>query len=107
MNSSLAPVLKTRLTAAETPWDRLWLNAHAQARRLHAHWVARGTEILKRAFDIGVSAALLVLLSPVFLLIGVAVWVEDGGAVFFAQTRVGRFGRHFKMFKVRSMCLNA
>jgi len=54
-----------------------------------------------------VSFLLLLLLSPLFALIGVAVWVEDGGPVFFAQTRVGQYGRHFKMFKVRSMCLDA
>jgi lipopolysaccharide/colanic/teichoic acid biosynthesis glycosyltransferase len=66
-----------------------------------------GTAAMKRTFDITVSFLFLLLLSPLFLLIGVAVWIEDGGCVFFAQTRVGQYGRHFKMFKVRSMCLDA
>src|SRR5204862_718684 len=40
-------------------------------------------------------------------LIVLMVQIEDGGPVFFAQTRVGRFGREFKMYKIRSMCLDA
>src|SRR5262249_49182916 len=40
-------------------------------------------------------------------LIALCVWIEDGGSVFFSQTRVGKDGRLFKMYKVRSMCLNA
>jgi len=58
-------------------------------------------------FHLLVSLALLILLSPLFLLIAVLVWVEDGGPVFFAQTRVGQFGREFKMYKIRSMCRDA
>jgi lipopolysaccharide/colanic/teichoic acid biosynthesis glycosyltransferase len=41
------------------------------------------------------------------ILIGAAVWVEDGGSIIFAQTRVGQFGRLFKMYKIRSMCPDA
>ena len=83
------------------------MKLHLQQQRLRAHWLGRGTEVLKRTFDVIVSLVLLLLLSPLFALIGVAVWVEDGGPVFFAQTRVGRYGRHFKMYKIRSMCLDA
>jgi len=43
----------------------------------------------------------------VFLLIGILVKLEDRGSVFFAQRRVGQFGREFKMYKIRSMCLDA
>jgi exopolysaccharide biosynthesis polyprenyl glycosylphosphotransferase len=66
-----------------------------------------GHSVLKRAFDVGVSSVLLVLLAPLFVVIGILVKWEDGGPVFFAQTRVGRHGREFKMYKVRSMCLDA
>ncbi len=62
---------------------------------------------MKRTLDILASSLLLILFSPVFLLIGILVKIEDGGPVFFAQRRVGQFGREFRMFKVRSMCLNA
>lgn len=62
---------------------------------------------MKRTLDILASSLLLILFSPVFLLIGILVKLEDGGPVFFAQRRVGQFGREFRMFKVRSMCLDA
>jgi lipopolysaccharide/colanic/teichoic acid biosynthesis glycosyltransferase len=72
-------------------------------------WVGRinGGSALKRGFDISTSLTLLLLLSPLFLLIALLVKLEDRGPVFFAQTRVGRFGLTFKMFKIRSMCLDA
>jgi lipopolysaccharide/colanic/teichoic acid biosynthesis glycosyltransferase len=107
MPDDISPLLLRRLTAARNPWGRFWLLLHVQVQRLHAHWFAMGTAAMKRTFDITVSFLFLLLLSPLFLLIGVAVWIEDGGCVFFAQTRVGQYGRHFKMFKVRSMCLDA
>ncbi len=57
----------------------------------------------KRAMDIAGSALGLVVLSPVFLAIAVAVKLSSPGPVFFCQTRVGRYGRHFKFYKFRSM----
>lgn len=107
MSDEMNSLLLRRYVAAQRPWGRLLLQLHVQRQRLRAHWLALGEAALKRAFDIVVSALLLLLLSPVFALIALAVWVEDGGSIFFAQTRVGRFGRHFKMYKVRSMCLDA
>ena len=74
---------------------------------MRAHWLAHGTAFIKRTLDITVSLFFLILLSPLFLLIALLVWLEDGGPVFFAQTRVGQFGREFKMYKIRSMCLDA
>ena len=47
------------------------------------------------------------MLAPLFALIAILVKIEDGGPVFFLQTRVGSFGREFKMYKIRSMCLDA
>ena len=61
----------------------------------------------KRALDVLLSAIALIILSPLFFLIAVLIKLEDRGPVFFAQTRVGKFGREFKMFKFRSMCLDA
>jgi exopolysaccharide biosynthesis polyprenyl glycosylphosphotransferase len=93
--------------AARTPWGRLRLNLYFELERFLWQWRTREGQSLKRAFDIGVSLLMLALLSPVLLLIGLMVKLEDGGPIFFAQTRVGQFGREFKMYKVRSMCLNA
>ena len=57
----------------------------------------------KRLIDIVGSGLGMVLLSPVFLAIAVAVKLSGPGPVFFSQTRVGRYGRHFKFYKFRSM----
>lgn len=61
----------------------------------------------KRLMDIVVSLALLVVLSPVFLAIAVAVKLSSPGPVFFSQVRVGRYGRHFNFYKFRSMRVDA
>lgn len=63
--------------------------------------------MLKRSFDIGLSALLLLLFSPV---IGICAWLikrEDGGPVIFAQERVGRGGKPFNIYKFRSMRVDA
>ena len=57
----------------------------------------------KRLMDIVLSAVGMLLLSPVFLAIAVAVKLSSPGPVFFVQTRVGRYGRYFKFYKFRSM----
>lgn len=62
---------------------------------------------LKRATDLLVSAVALLVLAPVFLIIGLAVKLDDGGPVFFSQTRLGLYGRPFRMWKFRSMVVDA
>lgn len=62
----------------------------------------------KRAFDVVFSAAVLILLSWLFLIIAIAIKVDDPhGPVFFAQERVGKDGRRFRMWKFRSMVTDA
>jgi len=100
------PILR-RYAAAQTRLGHLFLTLHVQQQRLRAQCIAYGPELLKRSFDVSFSLIALLLLSPVLLVIATLVWLEDGGSVFFAQTRVGRFGREFSMFKIRSMCLDA
>ncbi|MFH0851655.1 MAG: sugar transferase [Candidatus Peregrinibacteria bacterium] len=64
--------------------------------------------IVKRAGDLVVSAALLVLLSPVFLLLALGVLLDSGWPVFFISPRVGDFGqRRIPMLKFRSMVCDA
>lgn len=57
----------------------------------------------KRAFDALASAAGLVVLSPVFLGVGIAIKAHDRGPVFFRQERIGLHGRPFRIHKFRSM----
>ena len=79
---------------------RLKLSVHM--RRLFWTCAINGSDVAKRSLDIAVSAAALLALSPLFLVVALLVRL-DGGPVFFAQTRIGRFGRTFKMYKFRSM----
>lgn len=61
----------------------------------------------KRALDIVVAAAALVLLSPLMLLIALLVRLTSPGPVIFRQQRCGLNGRRFTLYKFRSMCENA
>jgi lipopolysaccharide/colanic/teichoic acid biosynthesis glycosyltransferase len=62
---------------------------------------------LKRAFDIACSAVGLLALWPVGLLIGLLIKFTSSGPVFFGQTRIGQFGKPFRIWKFRSMVVNA
>lgn len=62
---------------------------------------------VKRVFDVSASGIMMILLSPLFLLTALAVWLEDRGPVFFVQERNGLNGEVFQMFKFRSMCVQA
>ena len=66
-----------------------------------------GSLLVKRVFDVVVSALLLVVLSPVFLLLAVAIKLDSPGPVFYRQVRVTQYGRQFRIFKFRSMVNNA
>jgi exopolysaccharide biosynthesis polyprenyl glycosylphosphotransferase len=70
---------------------------------------SRGTRLVgfhrtqKRAFDIGVAAVALVLLSPILLTVALAVRLTSRGPILYRQTRVGINGQTFTMLKFRSM----
>ena len=59
--------------------------------------------IIKRAFDTAAACLALLVLSPIFALVALAIKLEDGGPVFFVQQRVGRGNRFFDLLKFRSM----
>ncbi|MBI4414977.1 MAG: sugar transferase [Candidatus Kerfeldbacteria bacterium] len=63
--------------------------------------------ILKRVFDIAVSALVLVILSPVFLIVALAVKADSPGPVFVKLKRIGERDRPFHLFKFRSMVAGA
>lgn len=58
---------------------------------------------MKRAFDIVAAACGLVLLLPVFVMVALLVRCKDGGPAFYRQTRIGRHGRSFRIWKFRTM----
>jgi exopolysaccharide biosynthesis polyprenyl glycosylphosphotransferase len=65
------------------------------------------TLLLKRVFDIVVSAIALVALAPVFIAIAIAIRLDSRGTAIFRQTRAGRDGTAFTMYKFRTMVAEA
>ncbi|MGN1317635.1 MAG: sugar transferase, partial [Lachnospirales bacterium] len=61
----------------------------------------------KRLMDIICSGLALIVLSPLLLIVAVAIKVESRGPIIFCQKRVGKNGKEFYMYKFRSMCVNA
>ena len=62
---------------------------------------------IKRAFDIVVSAVMLVLLLPVYILISLLVWCTSEGPILYRQERIGLHGKPFKILKFRTMHVHA
>lgn len=62
---------------------------------------------LKRFMDIILSLIALVCLSPLFLVVAILIKCDSKGTVFYTQTRIGIWGKPFKMYKFRSMCMDA
>jgi lipopolysaccharide/colanic/teichoic acid biosynthesis glycosyltransferase len=76
-------------------------------RRVGAHEATFDRRLVKRAFDIAVSALALVLTLPLFALIALAIVIESPGPVFYRAERVGRGHRLMRMLKFRKMRLAA
>ncbi|MEI3163992.1 MAG: sugar transferase [Lachnospirales bacterium] len=67
----------------------------------------KGYLFIKRFLDIVCSGLAIVVLSPIMIITAIAIMIESPGNPIFAQDRVGRNGKIFKMYKFRSMCLDA
>lgn len=63
--------------------------------------------ILKRIFDLVVATITLIILSPIFLIISIAIKIDSKGPIMFRQVRVTQYGKRFKIFKFRTMVNNA
>lgn len=64
-------------------------------------------KIVKRAIDIVISLISLIILIPVFIIIGIAIKIDSKGPIFFKHTRVGKNGKIIKVYKFRTMVENA
>lgn len=72
--------------------------------------VLRGRRVhlaLKRLMDIAISGCALAVLWPVLLVIAIAIKIDDPGPVFYRQVRVGRGGKTFRIYKFRTMVVDA
>lgn len=99
--------MHARLAAGGISWARRRDVARAEVVRGVWRFRVSLAPRLKRALDVGGAVALLVLLGPLFVVIALAIKIDDGGPVFFRQQRVGRWGRSFLIYKFRSMVPNA
>ena len=61
----------------------------------------------KRVFAIVASSIMLIILSPVFLILAIAIKIDSKGPVFYRQVRVTQYNKKFRIFKFRSMCQGA
>jgi len=91
------------------PWDQLPEDMRVEEVRPYYEALAakRKTLFAKRAFDVAGSLALIVLLSWLILGVAIAVKVDSPGPIFYRQVRVTQYGRPFRIFKFRSMVVNA
>jgi exopolysaccharide biosynthesis polyprenyl glycosylphosphotransferase len=69
--------------------------------------LAGGKQVIKAMFDRAAAGLALVMLAPLFVVIALAIRLDDRGPVFFMQTRVGRDGQTFRLFKFRTMVVDA
>lgn len=66
-----------------------------------------GRDVVKRLFDLVVSGGLLIVTLPIMLVTALLIRLESRGTVFYTQERVGQFGKHFTIYKFRSMFSDA
>ena len=64
-------------------------------------------DMITRIVDIVIGTIGLIISIPVLLLFGIFIKMEDGGPVFYSQERVGLYGKHFTLYKLRSMRMDA
>lgn len=62
---------------------------------------------IKRVIDVILASVTLILLSPLFAIIAIAIKIDSKGPVFFAHKRIGKNGKIIKLYKFRSMVINA
>ncbi|QVL47490.1 MAG: sugar transferase [Thiocapsa sp.] len=103
--TSMEELLLHRYSRAGQP---AWLiRLRIGAKRLAWVAVVRSAYLLKRALDILLAGPLFILLLPIFGLLVLAIRLESPGPALFKQTRVGRWGQIFTMYKFRSMYMDA
>ena len=90
-------------------WEKLPLEMQTEEVRYYYNLLQKKklSLALKRLFDIVVSAIMLVILSPVFLILAIAIKIDSPGPVFYRQERVTRYNKKFRIHKFRTMVNDA
>ena len=102
-------------TSADAPatcgWNTglngLWPTAGLTLRRRRPPTPGGFRLVMKGLFDRSAAAAALILLSPLMAALAVTIRLSDGGPALFTQTRVGKDGRAFRIYKFRTMVVDA
>ena len=90
-------------------WEKLPLSMQNEEVRAYYDILKRKRCALffKRLFDIVLSALMLIIFSPTFIVLAVAIKIDSRGPVFYRQERVTQYGKTFRIFKFRSMVKDA
>lgn len=106
---SLGMELALAVSLADVSGHRLYLQNTTEQTVLLASLpqYTGAANVIKRLLDIIGSLCALIISSPILLGVAIAIKLDDGGPVFFSQTRIGLHGKPFKMYKFRSMVTNA
>jgi lipopolysaccharide/colanic/teichoic acid biosynthesis glycosyltransferase len=101
-NSQLIPGKRSRLLSKKT-WQQIATTAHPLS------WSGKlvRKDLIKRVFDVVFSLLVLICGAPIYLLIGLLIYIDSPGSVFYIQERVGKNYRHFRCIKFRTMIENA
>ena len=70
-------------------------------------WLPRSSRAMKRGMDLLIAIPLLIIVAPLLAILAIAIKLDSRGPVFFVQERVGRGSRHFRLFKLRTMTVDA
>ncbi|HEX4085836.1 MAG TPA: sugar transferase [Chthoniobacteraceae bacterium] len=92
---------------AGSPHGRAMIGASQWFKVLTWRAVVNSSLFIKRSIDIFVAAMTILIWSPLIITVIALIKIEDGGPIFFRQTRIGMKGRPFGMWKFRSMVVNA
>ena len=95
----LPPALFDARSRRRAVLRRLWGRVRLRAQRTSA--------MVRRAFDVVASGIGLLVISPLLLGAAIAIRIDSRGPVFFAQERLGRRGRPFRLYKLRTMAIDA
>ena len=90
-------------------WDQLPLEMKTDKVRKYYDILKRkrGSLFSKRVFDLVISLIALIVLSPVYLILAIAIKIDSPGPIFYRQERVTQYGKHFRIHKFRTMVQNA
>jgi exopolysaccharide biosynthesis polyprenyl glycosylphosphotransferase len=101
VHGQITDTLQAGVGRASEAWTELLVHAQSVGTGRLMYYC-----LLKRSLDVAITAVLLVVVAPVLLIVALAVRIDSGGPSLFRQTRIGRGGRPFIVYKFRTMVAN-